>query len=200
MFWLITGALSNRRQLDLFLSAFTNLFVRSSAESSSTYRQPMMMWSSIIRFFKNHTVGPEGYTPDILAFESQPSRGIVSYWEAPLMIQEIVDIANIVRWEYDSILAIVRIHAALKDKKWVFLFFYSWWSTHFLKMKQRVCDSPHILFNLYRGIFNVLERHGRQQKFRRTICKQSTCTVSSTNKTSLINQPPKIFRIISKNI
>ena len=60
-----------------------------------------------------HTVGPEGFTPAILAFGAQPRLPIGNYDQLPQTVTNRMDLMNIARREYEAIVAQLRIKRAL---------------------------------------------------------------------------------------
>lgn len=61
----------------------------------------------------SHTVGPESFTPAILAFGAQPRLPIGNYEQQPQTITNRMDLMQIARREYESIVAKLRIRRAL---------------------------------------------------------------------------------------
>lgn len=61
----------------------------------------------------SHTVEPEGFTPAILAFGAQPRLPIGNYEQQPQTVTNRMDLMQIARHEYESIVAKLRIRRAL---------------------------------------------------------------------------------------
>lgn len=65
----------------------------------------------------SHTVGPEGFTPAILAFESQPRLPIGNYIQQPQTVVNRMDLMSSARREYEAIVSGLRVLRALHAAK-----------------------------------------------------------------------------------
>lgn len=63
----------------------------------------------------SHTVGPDGFTPAILAFGAQPRLPVWNYNQMPEPCVNRMDLMQIARNEYESIVATLRVRRALNS-------------------------------------------------------------------------------------
>jgi len=61
----------------------------------------------------SHTIGPDGFTPAILAFGAQPRLPIGNYEQEPQSVVNRMDLMSTARREYESIVGQLRVKRAL---------------------------------------------------------------------------------------
>ena len=61
----------------------------------------------------SHTIGPEGFTPAILAFGAQPRLPVGNYNQMPQTCVNRMDLMQVARKEYESIVSTLRLRRAL---------------------------------------------------------------------------------------
>lgn len=74
---------------------------------------PLQLIIDYANLAMSHTIGPEGFTPAILAFGAQPRLLVGNYKQQPQTVTNRMDLMTTARREYESIVSQLRIRKAL---------------------------------------------------------------------------------------
>lgn len=123
----------------------------------------------------SHTVGPEGFTPAILAFGAQPRLPIGNYEQMPQSVLNRMDLMTLARREYEAIVAKLRIRKALQvTTPNESSFFIKPGDEVLVYRKKKGWDGPYIFLYHEGRLSVVLDKNNLEHQFHSTMLKPYT--------------------------